>query len=49
MDSLEIGCNEKSPPGGNALRRQGIMSLKRPAAGIEKESRLRDSFSMPAA
>ena len=31
-----------SPPGRNALRRNGMMSLKRPAAG--GESRERDSF-----
>ena len=33
--SLNFPENEKSPPGRIALRRRGIMSLKRPAAGGE--------------
>ena len=38
----ELSYVIKSPPGRNALRRNGMMSLKRPAAG--GESRERDSF-----
>ena len=37
-----VPITQKSPPGRIALRRRGIMSLKRPAAG--GESCLQDSF-----